>query len=324
MESRRDNLPARAMLAPMLAAGIAALAMSSPAKADTIPLDQLISLDEADPADTIVVTRRPDPAPDHDEVRQQARSITRSGNIYNEPLALFSAKICPGVLGLPVDVAEMVVGRIRYNAERLGLALASPGECAPNLIVGFVGSGKADIRKMMDKSGSMLAKLPLAERRELLAETGPVHAWAVTTVRGFHGKMLEGQEANLVNPPVLRAEASHSLITMSTRLDIDQSVVLIDIATIDGMSVNQLADYATMRGIARTRAVSGQASYGTILNLFDPDAAHAPELTPFDIAYLKSLYANVPNIPGIAKVAAVKSALAREVALAGTGKEAQP
>jgi hypothetical protein len=91
-------------------------------------------------------------------------------------------------------------------------------------------------------------------------------------------------------------------------------VVLMDIAAIDGMTVNQLADYATMRGLAKTKGVSGNADYGTILNLFDPDAAHQLELSNFDRAYLTAIYSNTPNVAAAAKFAAVPGLMKKQLA----------
>jgi hypothetical protein len=297
--------------------GLALGALSNPASA----ADPLIKLEDTPQGDDIVVSAKPDPKPDQSEVTAQVRSITVSDNLFDKPLALFARPICPGVLGMPVDAAELVVGRIRDNIERVGLSLAKEGDCKPNLIVGFVGSGKTDIANMMSKTGSMLSMLTVQERRELKNETGPVHAWAVTAVRSLEGMDLIGGDTNLTQPPTLNANASHSLISLSARRDIDLSVVLMDIGAVDGMTVNQLADYATMRGVARTRPVKGTTSYGTILNLFDPDSIHPRELTTFDVAYLKSVYAGIPNIPGSQKIGSVKSQMNRELALAGKAED---
>lgn len=292
-----------------IGAALVALAGAAPAAAQ---IDGLIGLAEPD-ENAIVVTHRPDPEPRQDEVRQQVRSITVSGNIHDEPLARFQAKLCPGVLGLPVDIAELIVGRIRYNAGRLGLALADETGCKPNLIVGFVGSGQSDVERMLSKKGSMLAELPIAERDALRREDGPVHAWAITSTRTRDGMPMLG-DRKYGRMPTINTQSANSLFLLATRSDIELSVVLIDIAAIDGLSVNQLADYATMRGFARTRAVSGEASYGTILNLFDPDAEHQGALTAFDVAYLRSLYDTVPNIAAAAKFGSVNGFMKQEIA----------
>jgi hypothetical protein len=53
--------------------------------------------------------------------------------------------------------------------------------------------------------------------------------------------------------------------------------VLFDRAAVSGKTLVQLADYATMRGIARTRpAESDGQPLDTILTLFDPSHATGP------------------------------------------------
>ena len=113
---------------------------------------------------------------------------------------------------------------------------------------------------------------------------------------------------------ILETQGANSLFLLKTRSDIQKSVVLIDIPAIDGLSAKQIADYATMRGLAKTRPVAGAATYGTILNLFAPDAGHPAGLTTFDIAYLKTLYSNAPNIVAAAKLGGLKYQMRKQLA----------
>jgi hypothetical protein len=56
------------------------------------------------------------------------------------------------------------------------------------------------------------------------------------------------------------------------------------------MTLVQLADYATMRGLSHTRPASGNEPMATILALFEDDRSSPSELTEFDVGYLESLY----------------------------------
>ena len=77
------------------------------------------------------------------------------------------------------------------------------------------------------------------------------------------------------------------------------SVVMMDTDLLEDIDGLALADYATMRALARTVPVEqDEANYGTILSLFS-DPVNAPQsLTDFDRAYLASLYAGRANLPG--------------------------
>jgi hypothetical protein len=283
-------------------AGLLAVALLAgrPAHAQAITADDVVSTRDGE----IVVTARPDPAPEVSQAKSQARDITDASNIFDEPLPLFQDKVCPGVSGLPVDLAEYIADRIRFNAKRVGLRLAKAGECSPNLLVAFVLDGQKALVKYADKGNTILANVPVVARRQMIQDPGPVHAFVVAQDRTHTGGLPNFDPKQQYE--VVKVEQEHSLFLLPTRSDIQMSIMLINIPAIDGMSAKQLADYATMRGLARTKPAAGDSTYSTILTLFDPDSGHPAELTNFDLGYLRSLYSNSPNIAGVAKLGGVK------------------
>jgi hypothetical protein len=275
--------------------------------------DDVISTD-SDRA--IVVTGKQDPKPEVGAARAQARSITDAANIFDEPLALYQKKVCPGVTGLPQDLAELVVARIRYNVERAGLKVARNGNCSANLVVSFVLNGQKALSKYAHKTTGLLAKVPVHERKKLLRDPGPVHAWTITALRTRDGMAVQQDPHDHFY--VVRSQSANSLFLLVSRREIEISVVVIDIPAIDGMSAVQIADYATMRGLAKTLPVSGDSTYSTILSLFDPDAPHPAELTTFDLAYLRTIYSNAPNLIAAAKLGGVKYEMRKQIEDADT------
>ena len=145
--------------------------------------------------------------------------------------------------------------------------------------------------------------------RLVQTDTGPARAWNVTALRTRFGEPVApgmiGGRTSFAPVPVIKVPSSDSHIFLATRLDMVSSVVVIDIAAIDGMPVAQIADYAAMRALANTRPVSADAAAPTILSLFDPDGVRAPELTDFDLAYLRSLYDAGGNLPAVVKIGGV-------------------
>jgi hypothetical protein len=112
---------------------------------------------------------------------------------------------------------------------------------------------------------------------------------------------------------------THSKIYLAVREDITQAVVVFDRDEVAGKSLDQLADYATMRGLARTRPVEDDPTMDTILTMFHSDVAPAG-MTRFDRAYLAALHDSIPNMPGITKLLGVSRQLRlQEVAFAETG-----
>src|SRR4051812_3822050 len=100
-----------------------------------------------------------------------------------DPLPRFEDAVCPGVTGLQVETAELLVGRIRQNAQALGRQLAPPETCSPNLIVSFVNDGRAAIDGLHRDKSYLFADMSGVERAELLHDPGPVHVFSQVFTR---------------------------------------------------------------------------------------------------------------------------------------------
>ncbi len=263
-----------------------------------------------EPDSTIVVTGE---APDEQEVTRQAREITQPSGIRYAPLPRFEGdRLCPGVIGLKADFASLVVDRIRANAERFGLWMTTDdGTCAPNFVVAFVDDGQAVLQQVADGQHWLFKDMPRHERVELLADDGPVHVWTTTQARTRDGADL----ADAPNGRKVSAMSSggRARVQLQAREDITGVLVLFDRDDVRGMTLVQLADYATMRGLARTRPVDGDGqAMATILALFDRDATPPAEMTAFDSAYLGALYRGQANVSGLSKVLGVSRELERQ------------
>jgi hypothetical protein len=272
--------------------------------------------DAAEPAaapqgDNIVVTGE---RSTHAEVSRQARDVTDIGSdIRDRPLARIEDRLCPGVIGLKRAGAELMIDRIRWNAERLDMWMADDTACQPNLIIAFVEDGKSEIAGLVDRKPELFETLTRPERLALLAEDGPVRVWTTAQTRTRDGMPIERRES-LTNPPVTQMWMAHSKIYLTIREDITQVVVLFDREGVRDKSIIQLADYATMRSFARTRPAQGDAALDTILALFDPGHEPPLQLTDFDQAYLRSLYKEIANLPAAMKLGDVGDELERVVA----------
>ncbi len=286
----------------LLAAGAAAL-LAAPALAQ----------DEA-PADDrdIGVSGRIENPPRR-EVDRMARDVSAiTSDIYDKPLARIEDRLCPGVMGLRREAAELMIDRIRWNAERLDMWLADDTGCSPNLIVAFVPDGKAQIAELFESQPWLFQTLTIAEREALLAEDGPVRVWTTAQLRTRDGMPIARRES-LDDPPVVSMWMAHSKIYLTIREDITQVVVLFDSNKVRGKTVIQLADYATMRSFARTRPVDSDAPLDTILALFDDRQEPPGGLTEFDQAYLRSVYDWIPNLPAASKLLGVNRQLGQVI-----------
>lgn len=268
---------------------LATLLLSAAALASGTPL--LAQDDPRDPDITVtgeVEAGEVDPG----EVRSQARAITPRGGVLNEPLARFQDPVCVGVWGLSGDSASFVIDRIYYNAEAAGIALNDQPGCAANVIVAFVAEPKAEFADMVAARHQIVDGLTQDDRNRVTRTEGPVLAWHLVASRTDTGESRNGR------PPSFESTQT-SRLNAGMRRDMVLSVVMIDSDLLSDLDALALADYATMRALARTRPVdqNGNAT-GTVLALFD-DPVNAPQsLTAFDRAYLASLYDSRADLPG--------------------------
>lgn len=266
---------------------------------------------ELDAGDSSIVVTGDRERPAQREVSRQAREISDiTSDIYDRPLPRIEDRLCPGVLGLRRDAAELMVDRIRWNAEQLNMWLADDTDCSPNLIIAFVEDGKQQIADLQDRQPWLFQSMTIPERKALLEETGPVRVWTTAQMRTRDGMPIPRRES-LDVPPTVQMWMAHSKIYLTIREDITQVVVLFDRDGVRGKSVIQLADYATMRSFARTKPATGDAPLDTILALFDPDSDGPTGLTEFDQAYLRSVYDSIPNLPAASKLLGVNRQLSR-------------
>jgi hypothetical protein len=228
-----------------------------------------------------------------------------------EPLARFDEPVCPGIVGLKVDFAEMIVGRIRDNAATLGLPLGDPARCEPNVLVLVLDDGRNYLNELRRRRGYLFQELDAGQRQALFEAPGRARAWTRVVTTSRDGIRLARRDS-LVNLPHTTMWGAQSLISIPTRRDIVSATVLIDRDAIDSLSPMQLGDYATMRSFggdaARELAVPAG---GSILTLFDGTGGGAPgELTPADRTFLRTLYGSQPNLPAAITLARAQALIA--------------
>ncbi|MEO5706684.1 MAG: hypothetical protein ABIT10_12280 [Alteraurantiacibacter sp.] len=272
---RKTRLAAILLAAAALASGTPLLAEDDPRNPDIVVSGEVES-DEVDAG----------------EVRQQARAVTSRGGVINEPLARFQDPVCVGVWGLSGESAGFVIDRIYYNAEAAGIALNDQPGCAANVIVAFVPEPQQEFRELVAARHQIVVGLTQDDRNRVARTQGPVLAWYLVANRTDTGEGRNGR------PPTFESTQT-SRLNAGMRRDMVLSVVMIDSDLLTDLDALALADYATMRALARTRPVDqdGNAT-GTVLALFD-DPVLAPQgLTAFDRAYLASLYDGRADLPG--------------------------
>lgn len=255
--------------------------------------------------------------------RQQARNITHRLGSTSEPLARFQRPICAGVWGMTEENAALVISRIYDNARRIELEIDETEGCAANVWAIFVDDPAATFAELREDNGWMVRDLSFSERNVVEDQEGPARAWNVTTTRTAEGQVVatgfETVAANMLsqqNPDAggapIAPTSNMSRLESAVRRDIELSVVLIDRSALADLDAFAIADYATMRLLARTLEPSRDTPYGTIMTLFSEDSG-VDRMTAFDVAYLRALYRGDAHRQGTRALTNLDSLMAQEV-----------
>lgn len=239
----------------------------------------------------IIVRPPPTEAERHKELREFTRDVIRPPRL-DQPVAKFFFPVCVTVLGLAPEDAETIAGRIRENAETLGVGADRSPDCVPTVRVAFMAPAAGAPERWLSAGSPQLAHLTGYQRERVLGETGPVRAWNRIVVRDPEGRPLPNGDPQAwleggVSVPALLDPLSATDPIVST--EITGAAVLISREAAHGFTLGQLADYATMRALLGTDAVEGGAPVRTILTLFD-DAAPPAGLADYDKALVRELY----------------------------------
>lgn len=231
------------------------------------------------------------------------------GSDRDEAIARYHDALCPGIIGVQRDSAEMIVGLIRQNAAELGLHLADPETCEPNLILAVPDDSLAYANALKKRSPELFEDLDLDQRHALFETAGPARAFAQVITRTRDG-MWVGRQDSLVIPPQAQAWMAHSKIYLATRRDIVTTTVLLDRNAVRGLTIAQLADYVTMRALGGDAAERLTSRGGTILGLFDGGGPRPAGLSPADRILLQTIYSTEPNIPASITLATAEQRIA--------------
>lgn len=238
-------------------------------------------------------------APGRGELMQWG--YTLAGNVRSDlPLTNLSTPLCLLVAAEDQDFAAKVAKRVIANAREAGIR-TKRGKCRTNAVIAFAPDAHGQLIEVRKKTGRVYGSLYASQLDRLLK----------SEQQGFAFQLDEFQ-------PIDRAPGLVS--TAPPRAEMAAALVVIDAASTEGLSVEQLADYATLRLLAptsdlRTLPATAEAQAApTILTLLRDREAAPAEMTRFDRAYLESLY-SLGRGPSARRV----MARASKVALADEG-----
>jgi len=229
-------------------------------------------------------------------VGEIAATTSRSEN----QMARWSQAICPSIVGMRADYAQLVLDRIGRRALEIGLGVGEPG-CRPGILIIVSKQPDTVAKGLFDNYKRRLGYYYGAKTlgRDALGEfvksTAPVRWWHVNYTVSADGQQAlgGGQSAVAVGQMPSMANRHPSRILRSTRQDVGMAFVIVDARRLDGLDLMAFADYLAMASLAQLDPDADTSTYSTILNLFGQsheDVSQPKSLTEWDMAYLKGVY----------------------------------
>ena len=228
-------------------------------------------------------------------MRDQKREISDFvGALTDAPiggqLSRFEEPACPAAVGLSPAQNKTVASRMRSVAAAAGAPLGKQ-DCSPNVLVVVTDDKQAVIAQLEKKYTNALG-----DRVKAPKQSGPAAVWHLEGVLDANGVPV-GVAVDTGDDPgghyVVEMGDGASRIRPASRPHFLASVLVVEPDAIAGLTTTQLADYATVRLLARTDPSRlGKSAAPTILNILDaPMGSTVPvTLTHWDFGFLKALY----------------------------------
>jgi hypothetical protein len=226
------------------------------------------------------------------EIRDFVGALTRQVPMTGQ-ISRFEAAICPAAYGLSAPVRATIVNRMRQVAAYVGLRVA--GEtCRPNLLLMVTRDKRAFLGQLATRHPEFFDYREYSPRR-VIAQPGPVSAWHEEVEFNADGQPLSVQGGFSVN----RTGRAQSHITAATRPVFIAAAVVVESGALTGLSTIQLADYALMRGLARTdpHRLTPSSPPSILTAIEAPMGSEVPiTITRWDLGFLRGLYASQANL----------------------------
>lgn len=248
---------------------------------------------------------------DTKELRDAIRDVAMRGREADRPLGRYQVPLCPRVMGMSERMSAYVVDRIRSNTIDAGFEVdEDPEGCNANALLIVVDDQKTLIKRMKKNHPGLFNSRISREIKAAQNRNDGAIVWSTYTLQGPQGRgvasgtvfgnTLESAFANAGGAPRELQLTFPSTVAIPYSVEKMTTILVVDVNRLDGVHLDQLSDFATMRilGTPRPRIELEQDGAVSILNLFDvgPDAAPR-QMTALDRAYLKGLYAMRPNDP---------------------------
>jgi len=283
----------------------ALLALSTVAAAQTPP-------PAASTAEIIVNGQRPDQAKrTREAVTAIGKPVPQGG--FDAQFGRWEEPVCVGVIGLPVEPAQSIADQIGVEARAIGIGAQGPG-CHPNIYIVATDQPVEFVRKARGSRSGLLSNIANADVVTMEHSHAAVRWAALTGMTGTAGERQGDDTQGTGSRTNNTLKVWHaSKIKANTRAVIQRMVIVVDLLQANGHSYRQLAAYLTMVSLAQLRPNADAPMVNTVLAAFRPDGDAPQEMSAFDHAYLKALYAMPADDYGILQKQAIVGSINRSL-----------
>ncbi len=242
----------------------------------------------------------------HREVSEFVDSV--AGAARAESLARWKVPVCAIAVGLPAGEAGFVGKRVSQVAADADNPVGGEG-CAPNFVVVFTPEPEKFLKEWWAEDHGLFNRdRGLGGVNRMIRTDQPVRIWHnacnIPPLRGYY------EPSGQLNCGV---GVTGSRLTHAAVRAIYSAIVVVDLDRVECLTFGQLADYAAMVGLAKTRPNPELGEASTILGLFTAAADERPKgLTTWDQSFLKAIYSTTDG--SVTEVTQVKLKMSEELA----------
>lgn len=254
--------------------------------------------------------------------RELKRQISHfvSGTVFtylNDSLERWNRPICPLVAGLPKERGEFILERISRIARDSHAPLGAE-HCKPNLYI-----------VVTDNPGVLLEKWTKRDRRmfdtcngmgyvkEFLHSRKPVRVYynarfsSGGAERDVSALELDGTHFDSQLTGCMASGVAGSRLSFGAVQEMTSVIIVVDNTQTTNLNMGQLADYVAMVGLAQIRVGADTGTAPSILRVFQDTDPRPQGLSPWDQAFLQSLYTT--NQSSVLEVTLIKRRMFEQI-----------
>jgi len=242
--------------------------------------------------DTVTVQARRDR-----EIKRQITKFVSGGVVTysNNSLERWNQPICPQVWGVPSEQAEFIRARVSEVARDSHAPLGAE-HCKPNLVVVITNDPDLLVENWYKRFPGLFNTCNgLGSVKKFLQSRQPVRVFynaKFTTAGGLD--VGAGVAAFVLNftyiGDCLGAPPVGTLLHHGDVQALTSVIIVVDGGQTTKINMGQLADYIAMMGLAQIRVQADTGTAPSILHLFQGSDPQPLGLSPWDEAFLHSLY----------------------------------